>query len=428
MNSILLLLAAFAGLMAAGFPVYLSMLIPSAAYILVNPNIATITVVQKMFTGVNSFPLMAVPFFILAGNLMNKGSVTTRIFRFAKGLVGHFRGGLGYVNILASVIFAGMSGTALADVGGLGAIEIKAMDEAGYPEDFTIGITAASGTIGPIIPPSVPFVVYASYASVSTGALFMAGIVPGVLMALALAVMCWYLSRKNNYPCEPKCTPKQVLYLFKESLLALFMPMIIIGGIWSGWFTATEAAMAAIAYACVISVFVYRDIKVRELPKIFLDSIKTVLPVLAVIIAATVFCYILTYEKLDTYVLQALTAVTDNRYVVMALICVFVFLMGMVFESTVTVLLLVPILSTLCGQYGFSMVHLGVVITLGNMIGLITPPVGMSLFVMSATLDKPVMKIAGYCKIWYFPLLISWLLIAFVEPLCMFIPNLLGIG
>ncbi len=415
MTEILLMLSIFVVLLAVGFPVYLSMLIPSAIYIFTSQDIAVITLVQKMFAGVNSFPLLAVPFFILAGNLMNRGSVTTRIFRFARAMVGHWRGGLGYVNILASVIFSGMSGSALADVGGLGQIEIKAMDEAGYPKDFTFGITAASGTIGPIIPPSVPFVVYASYASVSTGALFMAGILPGALIALTLGIMCFFISRRRKFPRERRVGFREFLKLFKESILAMLMPVIIIGGIWTGWFTATEAAMVAIVYAVIISVFVYRDIKPRELPGILLQSMKMVLPVLAVIISATVFCYILTYEKLDAYVLSAL-------------LCVFVFLMGMVFESTVTVLLLVPILTTLCAEFGFSMVHLGVVIVLGNMIGLITPPIGMTLFVMSSAFDEPVMSIARYCRIWYFPLILSWLMIAFIEPLSTLVPRLIGLG
>ncbi len=428
MNEILMMLSLFAVLLAVGLPVYLSMLIPSAIYIFTSQDIAVITLVQKMFAGVNSFPLLAVPFFILAGNLMNRGSVTTRIFRFARAMVGHWRGGLGYVNILASVIFSGMSGSALADVGGLGQIEIKAMDEAGYPRDFTFGITAASGTIGPIIPPSVPFVVYASYASVSTGALFMAGILPGALIAVTLGIMCFFISRRRRFPREERVGFRDFLKLLKESILAMLMPVIIIGGIWTGWFTATEAAMVAIVYAVIISVFVYRDIKPRELPKILLQSMKMVLPVLSVIIAATVFCYILTYEKLDAYVLAALTAVTSSKYVVMALLCVFVFLMGMIFESTVTVLLLVPILSTLCAEFGFSMVHLGVVIVLGNMIGLITPPIGMTLFVMSSAFDEPVMNIAKYCKIWYIPLIISWLMVAFIEPLSTLVPRLIGLG
>ena len=219
--------AIFFASLIIGVPVYLSMLIPSILYLVLN-DMSLYMLAQKCMNGLNSFTLIAIPFFIMAAQVMNSGSVTTRIFNFCRALCGHYKGGLGYVNVLASVIFSGMSGSAVADVGGLGQVEIKAMREAKYDEGFTIGVTAASGTIGPIIPPSIPFVVYATYSGASTGALFMAGILPGIFMALVLCVMCKYMAEKTNSPADVKATFPERIEAFKKAALAMLMPLLII--------------------------------------------------------------------------------------------------------------------------------------------------------------------------------------------------------
>lgn len=426
MSPLVIMLISFAVLLAIGAPIYLALIIPSIVFIVMDPVINMTVAATKMAAALNSFPLMAVPFFILAGNLMNGSSVTGRIFDFANKVCGHWRGGLGYVNILASVIFAGMSGTALADVGGLGKIELKAMRDAGYPDDFSLGITAASGCIGPIIPPSVPFVVFAAWSGISTGALFFAGIVPGVLMAICLCIMCYVISKKKNFPRERKATAGEIWTAFRKSLLALLMPIIVIGGLWTGWFTATEAAMIAIIYAAVVAMFVYRDLSAKQFVVIVIESVTQILAVLLIVIGAQLFTWILTYVKLDVILLNFMVSVTENKYVIILMICAIVFLMGMVFESTVTYLLLIPLLQPLVAYYGLSMVHLGVVIVFGCMIGLITPPVGMSLFVLSSVTGYKVSYLGKACAIWLPPLVIAWLIIALVEPVSMMVPRLLG--
>ena len=419
---------AFIVLLIIGTPIYISLIVPSIIYIILNPGLPMITMVQKMVVSLNSFPLMAVPFFVLAGALMNAGSVTNRIFGFSKSVVGHHRGGLGYVNILASLIFSGMSGSAVADVGGLGQVELKSMKDAGYDDSFSIGITAASSTIGPVIPPSIPFVVFASYASVSTGAMFMGGFLPGLLMAAILTFACFLVARRRKYPREPKVGFHGMLKALRKSWLALLMPVVIIGGIWTGWFTATEAALVSIVYALIISIFVYRDVKIKHLPKMLIESAENIIPVMMVIVGATLFCWILNYEKLDQIILNALVALTSSKYVVILLICIFVTFLGMFFDGIVAILLLVPILLPICSTYGINAIHLGVIITLGNMIGLLTPPVGMSLYVLSTVTRKPLGAIIRYCSPWLAPLVVTWLIVALWEPLVMFIPNLMGLG
>ncbi len=419
-------LVLFVALLFIGAPIYISMLLPSILYVFMNPMLPPLTFMQKLLTALNNFPLLAVPFFILAAEIMNKGSITERIFGFAKAVVGHFRGGLGYVNIVASVIFSGMSGSAIADVGGLGQIELKAMREAGFDDDFSIGITGASGTVGPIIPPSIPFVVYASFVGTSTGALFIGGMIPGIVMSLCLAAMCFYKSKKRNYPREKRVTAKEFWKTFQNSFLALCMPLLIIGGIWTGWFTPTEAAMVAILYAIILTCFIYRETRVRDLPKVIMNALRNVLPVLLIVVGATVFSFIINYEKVDQMVMELLTGFTSNKYVVLVLVNVVILIFGMFFDSIVAILLMAPIVTPLCGIYGIHPVHLGVVIVLNLMIGLLTPPVGTSLYLLSTMTGYKVTRIIRMTVPWLVPLFISLIMITYCDWFVLFLPRLLG--
>lgn len=418
----------FIVLLLIGVPIYLTLIIPSVLYLIMNPGIPMIMLIQKMMASLNNFTMLAVPFFVLAGELMNAGSVADRIYKISKSLVGHFKGGLGYVNVLGSVIFSGMSGSAIADIGGLGQVEIKNMRTAGYDDDFIIGVTGASGTIGPIIPPSIPFAIYASLAGVSTGALFMAGFLPGLLMALVQCAMVYIIAKKKNYATEPRATLKELLTTLKGSFLALLMPVIIIGGIWTGYFTASEAALVAIIYAIVVSVIIYKDYKFKRIKDLILTSSRTFIPIMMIVAGATLFCWILNYEKLDQYVLSILFNLTDNRYVVLLLICVAVLILGMFFDPVVATLLFVPILKPLCAAYDINMIHIGVVIVLTEMIGLLTPPVGMSLFVLAQVTGHRVEKVAKMVMPWLLPEIITMLLITFFEGIVLLIPNSMGIG
>ena len=417
----------FFALLLIGVPIYLSMLLPSIIY-LVSNNMSLLMIAQKCMNGLNSYTLIAIPFFIMAASVMNHGSVTTRIFNFCRSLVGHHRGGLGYVNVLASVIFAGMSGSAVADVGGLGQVEIKAMRDAGYDDGFTIGITAASGTIGPIIPPSIPFVVYATYSGASTGALFMAGILPGVFMAIVLCVMCYFIAKRQNSPADPKSSGKEIWKSFKDSILALLMPIIIIGGIWSGIATPTEAALLATVYALLVCSCVLKELRLKDLYEIIWDTIYNTMPIMLVIAGATIFSFIVSSERLDTILLNFFVGLTSNKYIILLCIDLMVLIMGMFFDCTVIVMLLTPLLIPLASSFGLSMVHIGVVVVLNAMIGLLTPPVGYSLYVLNSVTGYPVMKIAKWCVPWMIPLIFTLLVITLVPGISMWLPVLLGIA
>lgn len=416
----------FFAMILGGIPIYVSMLVPSLIYIATN-GLSLLLVAQKCMNGLNSFTLIAIPFFIMAANVMNTGSVTNRIFNFCEAMVGRFPGGLGYVNVLSSVIFSGMSGSAVADVGGLGQVEIKAMRDAGYDDGFTIGITAASGTVGPIIPPSIPFVVYATYAGVSTGGLFMAGLVPGVLMAAVLCLMCFLIAKKRRYKRDVFCTHKEIWISFKKAILALLMPIIIMGGIWTGVFTPTEAALVSIVYALIVSGLVYREQNWKTLVKIIKDTITNTMPIMMVIASASIFSFIVSYARVDKILLNTLLALTSSRWIILLIINVMVLILGMFFDCTVIVMLLTPLFIPLAAAYHISMVHLGVIVVLNAMIGLLTPPVGYSLYVLNSVTGYPVTKIAKWCAPWLVPLVLTLLLVTFIEPISMAIPHLAGI-
>ena len=418
--------AIFFASLIIGVPVYLSMLIPSILYLVLN-DMSLYMLAQKCMNGLNSFTLIAIPFFIMAAQVMNSGSVTTRIFNFCRALCGHYKGGLGYVNVLASVIFSGMSGSAVADVGGLGQVEIKAMREAKYDEGFTIGVTAASGTIGPIIPPSIPFVVYATYSGASTGALFMAGILPGIFMALVLCVMCKYMAEKTNSPADVKATFPERIDAFKKAALAMLMPLLIIGGIWTGLATPTEAAMVAIVYALIVSGCIFRELSLKKLFEIIMETIDNTMPIMVVIAAATIFSFIVSYERLDVRMLEFFVNLTDSPLIILLCLNLMVLILGMFFDCTVIVMLLTPLLIPLAKNFGLSMTHIGVIVVLNAMIGLLTPPVGYSLYVLNSVTGYPVMKIARWCLPWMVPLIFTLLAITVFPEISLFIPRMLGI-
>lgn len=417
----------FFALLLIGVPIYMSMLVPSILYLVIN-DMSLLMLAQKCMNGLNSFTLIAIPFFIMAAQVMNSGSVTNRIFDFCRSLVGHFKGGLGYVNVLSSVIFSGMSGSAVADVGGLGQVEIKAMRDAGYDEGFTIGVTAASGTIGPIIPPSIPFVVYATYSGASTGALFMAGILPGVFMAVVLCFMCRYMAIRTNSPSSRRASWRERWSYFKNSILAILMPLIIIGGIWTGKTTPTEAALVAILYALIVSGLIYRELTPKKLFDIIMDTIDNTMPIMLVIVAATIFSFIVSYERLDTILLNFFVSLTNDRIVILLCINLMVLILGMFFDCTVIVMLLTPLLLPLAVAFDLSMTHIGVIVVLNAMIGLLTPPVGYSLYVLNSVTGHPVSKIARWCMPWMVPLIATLLVVTVFDGISLFIPRLMGIA
>ena len=387
------LLVSFLVLMVLGCPIAFCLLCSGTFYFLAN-DMALIMVVQRLTEGANTFTLLAVPGFILAGNLMNSGEVTDRIFDFCGKLVGHITGGLGHANILASVVFAGMSGAAIADAGGLGAIELKAMHDAGYDDDFSLAVTGASSLVGPIIPPSVPAVVYGTVASVSIGRLFMAGAVPGAIVAIAMCAMVYIISKKRGYRKEEWCGFRALFHSFRRAFLSLLTVVVILGGILAGIFTPTEAAIIATFYAIFLGFF-YRTLTLKKLLAALKEASETTCTVMMIVCGATIFCYILSFERFPQMVANLFLTYVDNKYLALLVINIFLVFVGMFMDSSPSIIILTPVFLPVVTAFGVDPVHFGIIMILNLMIGLLTPPVGMVLYVLSKVSSVPFERI---CK------------------------------
>lgn len=412
-------------MLVLGVPVAIALGSSSLLYILLSGEAPDVVVLHRMVNGVDSFPLLAIPFFILAGNLMNTAGITNRIFDFAKTVVGWMHGGLGHVNVGASVIFAGMSGAAVADAGGLGTIEIKAMRDAGYDEDFSVGVTAASSTIGPIIPPSLPMVIYGVMASASVGQLFAAGFIPGLLMAVSLMLMVAWFARRRAYPRDAAFSLTRLGRGFVRAILPLMTPAIIVGGILSGVFTPTEAAIAAVFYALMLGVFVYRTLDWQRLLRVSMDTIETTAIILLIVASASIFAWILTSNRVAEEFARILLGFTDNRVVILLLITLLVLIAGCFMETVAAITILVPVLLPVVTMIGIDPVHFGVVMVLNLMIGLLTPPVGMVLYVLSRVSNVPFERCVAATAPFLIPLIVVLLLITFVPAITMWVPTLI---
>lgn len=377
-------LVMFALVFICRFPVAYGMICTGIMYFLVTggnlTNIAT-SVCNTYWTG---YVIMAVPLFVFAANVMNTGKITEMIFRFTDGLVGRFRGGMAHVNILASLIFSGMTGSALADASGLGVMEIEEMRKQGYDDGFSCAVTAASATIGPVFPPSNPMLIYASLTSVSVGKLFMGGMVPGVLLALFLCVYVMIISQKRKYPYGAHYTLVTFLTYTLRAIPALLTPVILLGGIYTGVVTPTEAGALAGAYALVVSLLVYRMLNWETLKKIILDTVRTTGTVSLTIGCASVILYVATKERIPQMFGTLILNFTNNKYVFL-LICNIMFLfLGMLFDSTTISLVFIPMLLPIVNSFGIDLVHFGVIFVVNMMIGMLTPPYGPLLFATSA--------------------------------------------
>lgn len=415
-------------LLLVGAPLYASFLGGALTYFLMNGKVALTMLPQRMIVSMDSFTFLAIPFFLLAGQIMNRGGITKRIFHFADTLVGRFRGGLGYVNILSSFIFAGMSGSALADIGGLGIVEMQAMREAGYDDDFSIGVTAASSTIGPIVPPSLPFVQFALFSNISLGSLFLAGFTPGIVMVLTLSIMTYIISKKKKYPRGEKYSFREIMKAFFNSFWALLSPVILISSIWGGFVTPTEAAFLCIVYSLVVGVFIYKDITFDAIKEIVVESFKSIAPILPIIMIACVFGFIFNYEGLNKKIAAFFMGVTENKYVFLLIVNIFLIFIGMILDSSASLVVLVPILAPIAKLYGINLTHFGVIFCMNIMIGLLTPPVGTSLYLLSTVMHKSFKEIVHAVAPWLVPLFVALFVCTYWEGFVMLIPRLVGLG
>ncbi len=422
--SILIMILLLLVLMVIGVPVALALALSSLAFVITN-GMPPIIVLANMVNGINSFPLIAVPFFILAGNLMNSAGITTRIFAFARASVGWMHGGLGHVNVGASVIFAGMSGAAVADAGGLGNIEIKAMRDAGYDTDFAVGITAASSTIGPIIPPSLPLVIYGVIADTSIGQLFTAGIVPGLMMAISLMIMVAFYAKRRHYPRDQEFSVRRFGTTFVGAFLPLMTPVIIIGGIMFGFFTPTEAAIAAVVYSLILGLVVYRTLDWKKLMRVSMDTVETTAAVMLIVAASSVFAWILTANQVAVTFSGLMLSITQNHVALMLIITVIVLIIGCFMETIAAITILTPVLLPVAVSLGIDPVHFGIIMILNLMIGLLTPPIGMVLYVLSKVAGVPFERCVAATAPFLIPLVVVLLLLTFIPELTLWLPTLL---
>ena len=408
---------------ASGLPVAFALGLASVVYLLSVRTIDLEIIAQRMIFGIDSFLLLAVPFFILAAEVMNATGTTRRIFQFAHALVGHIPGGLAHVNVVNSMIFAGMSGSAIADAAGIGMMEVEAMVEAGFPRPFSASLSAATSTIGPIIPPSIPMVIYASIAQVSVGALFLGGIVPGVIMGIAMMALVYVQAVRRGFPRDARVPLREFLRALRDAIPPLLAPVILLGGIYTGIFTPTEAAAAAVLYALVLGL-VYREIGVRELPRLFLRVAENTAMIMFIVTTASIFGWILAREQIPQFIAGFFLGITRSPVVMLLILNVLFLILGMFMETLATMLIFLPIVVPIIQALHIDPVHFGVVVVLNLMIGLLTPPFGMLLFVMSGLTKLPMAAILREL-VPYIVILIGCLfLITLVPQLVLFIPNL----
>jgi tripartite ATP-independent transporter DctM subunit len=379
---------------------------------------------QRMVYGVNSFPLLAIPFFILAGKVMNTGGITDRIYDFAHRLAGHMRGGLGQVNIAASIIFSGMSGSAVADAVGVGQVEIRAMRQAGYPDDFSVGVTAASATVGPIIPPSIPLIIYAVVANVSATALLLAGILPGLLMGALMMLLVRWQAHRRKLPTEAWQGFALLGRSFVRALPPLITPAIIIGGMMSGVFTPTEAAAIAAVYAIAIAMLVYREISLRQLLQVLRETMRETAGIMMILAAAALYGWLLVFTQIPQQLVALVVGLELSPIMLLLAINLFLLVIGMFMESNAAITIFTPMLLPLAVAVGVDPVHFGIMMVLNLMIGLLTPPVGMVLFAVAKVANVPINKALVAVAPFYVPLVIALLLITFIPQISLILPRL----
>lgn len=412
-------------LMFLGVPIAISLGLSTVLGIFLHETLPMEIVPQRIFVSLNSFPLMAIPFFILAGNIMGIGSMSKRLVNFASSLVGHFSGGLAMVAIVTSMFFAAISGSGAATTAAIGSILIPAMIAKGYKIEYAAANQAVAGALGIIIPPSIAMILYGVAAEVSIGDLFIAGIIPGLLITFSLLVSAIIIAKRNGYVGEEKQSFPSVLKAFKEAILAILMPLIVLGGIYTGVFTPTEASVVAVVYSLVVGMFVYRDITPQQLGKVLKDSAINSSVIMFVIGAAGLFGFFIGINSVPDMIYESISSLVSSKYAFLFLVNVILFVAGMFLEGGAAILILVPLLLGTAVNLGIDPVHFGVIMVCNLAIGLVTPPVGIDLFVVSKLTNVSIMRIAKYAIPLILILILDVLIITYVPILSTWLPSLL---
>ncbi len=425
LQNVLLLMGVFLILMICGVPIAFSLSISAIVTAVATGQFAATAIIHRMIGNSSSYTLLAIPFFILAAKLMNTGGITRKIFRCCSAWVGWVPGGLGHANVLASIVFSGMSGSAVADAGGLGQIEVDAMIDEGFDPDFSAAVTAASATIGPIIPPSIPMVVYGMMTEVPVGTLFIAGFLPGLLLAVATSILVYGVAKKKHYPVH-KFDFHEAMVSTKEAFLSLLTPVIIIGGIWTGIFSPTEAACVAVLYALFLSVIVYRELTLKDIYAAIQQTVADSAGILVIICGAAAFSWLVTMMGMTNALAQMLTSLTSNKYIMLLILNIAFLIIGMFMEALAVMTITIPFLVPLMQSFAIDPVHLGVVLVLNLMIGLCTPPVGTSLFICAKTANISIERMYKAILPFLIPLIIVLLMITYIPGIVTFLPSLMG--
>ncbi len=424
---LLLIVVIFSLLLVIGMPIAIVVLTSSIIGLIAN-NVPLSMIPQTMINGINGYTLLAIPLYVLVGELMNEFDVSKKIFDFALSLMGHIKGSMGHVNVLASMVFSGISGSSTADASGLGRIELKAMKDEGYDIDFSAAITAASSTIGPIIPPSIHMMIYASVAEVPAAPLLIAGLIPGIVMGLGLMITVYILaiSGKANCPVRPRSSIKKILITLKESFLALLAPILIVGGIMLGIVTPTEAGCIAVVYTFFLGIL-YKKIKINTLLECLKNTIHSTGVVMFMLAVARIFVWFITIEQIPNRLITFILSVTTDKTLILFLVGIFILILGMISTASANIVLATPILLPMLLPLGVDPVHLGVILVFGFVLGVVTPPVGTSLYIVTEIAEIPFERLVKAIVPFYIPLILTFYIIIYFPQISLFLPKMLGI-
>ncbi len=408
-----------------GIPIAFSLGLSSLTTLLADGNLPLMVIPQKMMAGMDSFPLLAIPFFILAGELMNSGGLNKRIIRVANSFLGNIPGSLPIVTIVASMFFAAISGSAVATVAAIGGITIPAMKKQGYPDHYAAGVASSASIVGPIIPPSITLIVYGAALQMSVNDLFLASVIPGIIIGLTFIILVFIQAKKNNYPCEAKATWKERFEAIKDGFAALMMPVLVLGGIFSGIVTPTEASVIAVVYSLLIGFFVYKNIKINDLKRIFGEAAVSISTIMLILATSKVLSWLVTVTNLPTKIAQSILGLTDNSMLILLLINIILLIVGCLMEANAAILILIPVLVPLATNAGLHPVTFGVVMTVNLCLGLLTPPVGASLLlgndIANARFEKAVISAIPFLMVG----LITLLLTTYVPAITLWLPGIL---